>query len=68
VDDHGLGLRPVGLVLVLRDPVVADERVGEDQYLPLVAGVRDGLRIADDGGREDDLADSRLLCAERPAF
>jgi hypothetical protein len=40
----------------------------EDQYLPLVARVGDGLGVSDDGGREDDLADGRFIRAEGPAL
>jgi hypothetical protein len=62
----GGGLDTVGLVFAWYDTVVADKWVGEEQYLPLVRRVREGLLVADHARREDDLARHLALSSEAP--
>jgi hypothetical protein len=50
------------------DAVVADEGVGLAEDLPLVGGVGDGLRVADDPGIENDFPPNFGACAETYAL
>ena len=60
VDGFRLHRRPA-------DPVVADQRVGEDDDLARVGGVGDGLLVAGHRGVEDDLAGDRVGVADEIA-
>ena len=56
--DDASRVDPVGLHRLGGDPVVADQRIGEGDDLPRVAGVGDRLLVAGHRGVEDDLARS----------
>ena len=58
--DDAAGVDAVGLHRRGGDPVVADQRVGEDDDLAGVGGVGDRLLVAGHRGVEDDLAGDRL--------
>ena len=66
--DEAGRLQSVGLEVVVVDPVVADQRIGQEDNLARVAGIGEDLLIAGHAGVENNLADSFAFSAERLAF
>ncbi len=65
--DDAAGVDAVGLHRRRADPVVADQRVGEDDDLACVGGIGDRLLVAGHRRVEDDLAgDSTVMAAGEP--
>ena len=62
-DHQAADVRAVGLEILVRDAVVADQGIGHHDNLFGIGGIRDDLLIADDRGVEDDFAD---FAAVRP--
>ncbi len=67
-DDHAAAEGPGALVVVGRDPVVADVGIGEGDHLPGVGGVGDDLLVAGQDRVEHDLAGGHAARRARPRW
>ena len=57
-------MKSIRLEVVVIDPVVADQRVGQENDLASVAGVGQDLLVAGHAGIEDNLADGNATRAK----
>lgn len=64
-NDQSSWLNPIRLKVVIVDPVIANERVSEQDNLACITGIGQDLLIARHPSVEDDLPNRRARCAKR---